>query len=254
MALARLNVTPIGFGAFKIGRNQGAKYPQGYDLPDMRHVEKLLNGVLDLGINYLDTAPAYGLSEKRIGQVLGGCRHEFVLSTKVGETFVDGRSVYDFSAAGTRASVELSLRRLRTDVLDLVFVHASRDDLEVVERTDVVPALQALRDAGAVKRIGLSGYTAVAFRAAMDWADAIMVEYHPEDRSLEPVIAEAAERGLAVMVKKGLASGRLPAEVAIPFVLSHPGVTSMVVGGLSLDHMRQNVELARAVRGPDAFG
>ena len=53
-------MSPIGFGAFKIGRNEGIKYPQGYDLPDDARVERLLNEVLDLGINYVDTAPAYG--------------------------------------------------------------------------------------------------------------------------------------------------------------------------------------------------
>ncbi len=243
-----LTLSPIGFGAFKIGRNENVKYAQGYPLPDQHAVDSLLNGVLDLGINYIDTAPAYGLSEERIGEALAGRRDEFVLSSKVGESFVDGRSVYDFSASGARESVERSLRRLRTDVLDIVFVHASRDDMAVLNDTEVVEALQGLRDGGLIRRMGFSGYTIEAVRSALSWSDAIMVEYHSEDLTLEPVIAEAAERGIRVIVKKGLSSGRLDAGESVQFVLSNEGVTSLLVGSLNLEHMRENLREARCVR------
>ena len=249
-----LNLSPLGFGAFKIGRNRGIKYPSGYDLPDDRSVERLLNGVLDLGINYIDTAPAYGLSEERIGRAIGHRRHEYVISTKVGETFEGGESTYDFSAQAVRRSVERSLRRLRTDVLDLVFIHCSRDDRDVIENTDVVPTLHALRDEGLVGRIGLSGYTGEAYQIALSWADAVMVEYHLENRSLEPIITAAAERGIAVVVKKGLASGHLPAADAIRLVLANEHVTSLVIGGLNLEHVRENLRVARAIRGGASAG
>ena len=80
--------------------------------------------------------------------------------------------------------------------------------------------------------------------AALEWADALMVEYHLNDRTHEAVIAEAAARGIGVVVKKGLASGTLAAEASIAFVLANPGVTSLVVGALSLDHFRANVAVA----------
>src|SRR5579862_3678712 len=99
------SISPIGFGAFKIGRNQKVKYSAAYELPSDEQVAALLNGVLDLGINYIDTAPAYGTSEERIGRAIAGRRSEFVLATKVGETFEAGVSTYDFSAAAIRASV-----------------------------------------------------------------------------------------------------------------------------------------------------
>jgi aryl-alcohol dehydrogenase-like predicted oxidoreductase len=63
-----IRVSPLGFGAFKIGRNQGIKYPSSYDLPDEKSVSRLLNELLDLGITYIDTAPAYGLSEDALDQ------------------------------------------------------------------------------------------------------------------------------------------------------------------------------------------
>ena len=97
-----LKVPPLGFGAFKIGRNEGVKYPTPYDLPDEAAVGRLLNSILDLGCTLIDTAPAYGLSEARIGQAIGHRRGEFVLSTKVGETFEDGQSNLRF-LSGRRA-------------------------------------------------------------------------------------------------------------------------------------------------------
>jgi aryl-alcohol dehydrogenase-like predicted oxidoreductase len=239
-----LQLSPIGFGAFKIGRNTGTKYDHAYELPDQTAVDRLLNGVLDLGINYVDTAPAYGLSEERIGAAIAHRRRAFVLSTKVGETFVDGKSTYDFSADAVRASIERSLRRLRTDTIDIVYIHSNGDDLRILRETDCVAALQSLRIAGHIRYLGLSGKTVEGATAALDWADALMVEYHANDRSHEPVIARAKSRGVGIVVKKGLASGRLPADQAIPFVLKNPGVTSLVVGGLNLDHIRANVKIA----------
>ncbi len=248
MAQIDLALSPIGFGAFKIGRNQGVKYPRPYELPDIGEVERLLNGVLDLGINYIDTAPAYGLSEERIGRTIAHRRREYFLSTKVGEAFENGVSTYDFSDRAVRESIHRSLQRLRTDVLDLVLVHSHGDDLSILDETDVVPTLRTLRDEGLIRAIGLSGYTEAGFLAALDWSDAIMVTYHQEDRSLESVIAEAARQGITVMVKKSLASGKLNPGGAIPFTLQNPGVKSVVVGSLNLDHVRENLQSARRVR------
>jgi aryl-alcohol dehydrogenase-like predicted oxidoreductase len=239
-----LAVTPIGFGAFKIGRNEKTKYAEQYALPDEQAVARLLNGILDAGVKYIDTAPAYGLSEERIGRSIGHRRGEFILSTKVGETFEQGRSTYDFSAAAMRSSVERSLRRLRTNVLDIVFIHSNGDDVEIQRATDAVATLRELKEQGLVRTIGLSGKTVQGARLALDWADAIMVEYHIDDMSHAEVIAAAAGRGVGVVVKKGLASGRLAPAEAITFVLGSSGVTSLVIGGLNLDHIRTNIQLA----------
>lgn len=239
-----LSVTPIGFGAFKIGRNEKTKYAEAYPLPDDRAVDLLLNGILDLGIAYVDTAPAYGLSEERIGRSIGRRRRKFVLSTKVGELFENGQSRYDFSAAGIRASIEGSLRRLQTDMLDVVFIHSNGEDLEIQQATDAVTTLCDLKKAGSIRAIGFSGKTVAGARRALDWADALMVEYHIDDQSHAQVIAEAAERGVGVVVKKGLASGKLASAEAIGFVLANPGVSSLVVGGLNIEHIKANVALA----------
>ena len=242
-----LHVPPLGFGAFKIGRNQGIKYPTGYALPDDAAVSRLLNGVLDLGCPLIDTAPAYGLSEERIGRAIGHRRREFVLSTKVGETFDEGMSRYDFTRAGVEHSLTRSLERLRTEVLDIVFIHSNGDDLAILSDTDVVPVLHEWKQRGAIRAIGLSGKTVAGARAAWEWADAIMVEYHLDDVSHAPAIAEAGAGNVGVFVKKGLASGRLPPADAIRFVCGTPGVTSLIVGGLNLDHFAANWRTAVAL-------
>lgn len=242
-----LVVSSLGFGAFKIGRNEQIKYPTPYDLPDDATVERFLNSVLDLGITHIDTAPAYGSSEERIGRSLWSRRREFVLSTKVGEFFENGRSRYDFSALAIGGSIDQSLRRLQTDVLDLVCLHAPADDGRVLTDTPAVETLQQVKAAGKTRAIGFSGKTVAAATAALDWADVLMVEFHEEDRSHAPVIAEAQRRGVGILVKKGLASGRLDPKSAIPFVLQTPGVAALVLGGLSLEHLNTNLRLAESV-------
>jgi len=239
-----LSLCPIAFGAFKIGRNQKIKYAQSYDLPSDADVDRLLNGVLDLGINLIDTAPAYGSSEERIGQHISHRRREFYLSTKVGETFEEGQSTYDFSADAIRRSIEQSLRRLRTDVLDLVFIHSDGNDLHILDETDAAETLVSLRANGLIRFIGMSGKTAEGARRSLTWADALMVEYHPQDRSHEDVLEEAGRRGAGVLAKKPLASGSIPPAQAIPFILRRPEVASLVIGGLSLAHVQENLRLA----------
>ncbi len=236
-----LLVSAIGFGAFKIGRNQNMKYPQGYPLPDEAMVDVLLNACLDLGINYIDTAAAYGVSEERIGRAISHRRGEFVLSTKVGEFFDEGTSRYDFSRHAMEASVRGSLARLQTDRVDLLLLHANADDLRIVTQTDAVETLQSLKSAGLTRFIGVSAKTDEAARSAMDWADLLMIDYSPQDASHEAVMEEAHRRGIGVIAKKGLGSGHLNAEAAIKFVLANQHVSSLLVGSLNLEHIRQNV-------------
>lgn len=239
-------VSPIGFGAFKIGRNEKTKYDRAYALPDDAEVDRLVKGLIDLGINYFDTAPAYGLSEERLGRALRGRRDQVVLATKAGETFENGESRYDFSAQAITASVHRSLSRLDTGVLDVVLLHSDGRDKFILEESGAVPALMKLRESGLIRKIGLSGKTPQGALAALEWADVLMVEYHLEDRSHEEVIAEAARRGAGVVVKKAMASGRLNPAAALSFVLKNPHVCCAVVGSLSLDNMRGNLEIARS--------
>ncbi|MHC4910815.1 MAG: aldo/keto reductase [Planctomycetota bacterium] len=244
LGLTGLHVSPIGFGAFKIGRNEGTKYPQDYALPDDAAVADLVAACVDMGINHVDTAPAYGTSEERLGAVIGPWREHLVLSTKVGEVFEDGASRFDFTAAGVRASVERSLRRLRVDAVDIVLIHSSGDDCAIMNQTDVVPTLHALRDAGMTRAIGLSGKTVEGALAALTWADVLMIPLNVDDTAHEAVLAPAGDRGVGLMVKKGLASGHLPADGAIRYLLGHAAISNIVVGSLNEQHLRANLSTA----------
>lgn len=239
-----LSVSHLGWGTVKIGRNAAVKYPQAFELPGEAEAIAIVHGMLDLGITLIDTAPAYGLAERRLGAALAERRDEVVLCTKVGETFEQGERRHDFSGAAARASLEESLRRLRTDHVDIVLIHSDGRDLEIQRDTDLVETLENLRQHGMTRTIGFSGKTLEGTRAAMDWADVLMCEYTIEDRSHEAIITEAAEAGVGVLLKKVLGSGHLDAEAALQFVLRDapiaPLISSVVVGSLSIERMRRN--------------
>ena len=239
-------VSGLAFGAFKLGRNEKIKYPNSYALPTELEAEEILNGILDLGINWIDTAPAYGLSEERIGKALQARRKEFFLSSKVGEEFESGESRYLFHEKDPvplfQKSLERSLRRLRTDSVDALLFHSDGRDLEILSRPDFVEWIQETRRKGLARWIGFSGKTPEGARMALSWSDLIMVEYHLLNRDHETVIAEAAQQGVGVLVKKGLGAGHLNAFESINFLLKNPGICSIVVGSLSLKHMKENWE------------
>ncbi|PAW60753.1 MAG: aldo/keto reductase, partial [Verrucomicrobiia bacterium Tous-C2TDCM] len=104
-----LSVSALGLGTVKFGRNQSVKYPTAFDLPTDEAILSLLDLAREEGINLLDTAPAYGTSEERLGQLLGSRRDEWVLVSKAGENFDGTSSTFDFSPAAITASVERSL-------------------------------------------------------------------------------------------------------------------------------------------------
>ena len=241
-------VTPIGFGAFKIGRNEKTKYPTQYDLPSDEDVAKLLDSLIGMGINFIDTAPAYGVSESRLGEHISHRRDDFILSSKVGEVFENGQSIYGYSKDAVLRSVEQSLERLRTDRLDILFIHSNGNDMRILDDTDTVDGLIEVKQQGLVREIGMSGKTVDGMKRSLEWADSIMVEYNANETNMLPVIQLAAARGISVMVKKGLASGHLDADAAVRFVLAQAGVTSLVIGSLNQEHMRRHLETALSVR------
>lgn len=245
---AGIYLPPMGFGAFKIGRNTSIKYAEGYDLPTASESTAMLNDIVDMGLCFIDAAPAYGIAEERIGEALGERRGDFILSTKVGEIFDGTSSTYDFSVDGIYRSVESSLKKLRTDHLDILLIHSSRDDMKVLMETDAEKVLTSLKEKGIARAIGFSGYTHAAFVKSFGWADAIMLEYHPEDQQHEATIRLAADQGIACLIKKPLGQGKIAPQDALPFSLNNSGVTSVVIGGLNMRHLRENWSIARDVR------
>lgn len=231
----------VAFGAFKIGRLDRDKYERPYALPSDLEATRLLEGVVHLGIDLIDTAPAYGSSESRVGAALGHRRREIVLSTKAGEQRDGDTSTYDYTERAIESSVCRSLVRLRAQSLDVVFIHSDGGDLKVLHNTPVVDVLDRLRRQGLLRAVGFSGKTVEGGLAAADdpRIDALMVEFNPLSTSQHPVLEAAGRRGKAVLVKKPLAQGRLSPREALPFILARPEVTSVVIGSLDLGHLTE---------------
>lgn len=249
-----LLVSPLGLGTVKLGRDQGVKYPSGFTIPDDREAQMLLKLARDLGINLIDTAPAYGTSEERLGPLLRGQRQEWVIVSKVGEEFEGGQSRHDFSAEHTRLSVERSLKRLETDFIDLVLVHSDGNDLAVLNDSGVYQALAELKQQGKIRGYGFSGKTVEGGLLALREGDCAMVTYNLNEQSEKPVLDYAARHGKAILVKKALASGHVclspgvdPVQASFELLFDHPGVASAIVGTINPLHLAHNVATAAAV-------
>lgn len=222
-------LSEIGLGAAQLGNL--------YREIDDETARMTVDAAWDAGIRYFDTAPHYGLglSERRLGEALASRpRSEFVLSTKVGRLLVEdpaGRRVpdddgfavtsslrrrWDFSRDGILRSVEASLRRLRTDRLDIVYLHDPDDHWDAAATTGV-DALIELRDQGVVSAIG-AGMNQSAMLAAFVRrcdVDIMMVagRYTLLDQSAAAdLLPAAAERGVAVVAAAIYNSGLLSSE------------------------------------------
>lgn len=202
-----IDVSVLGLGTVKFGRNQGVKYPEPFSIPDDRQLESLLTIAKELGINLLDTAPAYGTSEERVGKLIKGTRKDWVISTKVGEEFVNGESQFDFSRAATTTSIERSLKRLGTDYLDVVLIHSNGDDEKIMQSTDVFATLADLKDQGKIRAFGMSTKTVAGGIEVLNHSDLAMVTYYPGYTDEIDVIRHAEKQQKGILIKKALASG-----------------------------------------------
>jgi aryl-alcohol dehydrogenase-like predicted oxidoreductase len=275
-------VTILGYGAMEL-RGQ----PRGPAITD-EAAGQVLNAVLDAGINLIDTSVDYGRSEELIGRYLGHRRDEYFLASKCGcpldlPTDVPPPYPHDYRPANVRAGVEQSLRRLGTDRLDLVQVHMS-PSREQLEQDQTIGTLQSLRDEGKVRFIGMSGTLPnLPDHLAMGVFDVFQIPYSALQREHEELITQAAAAGAGTLIRGGAARGTLaddkpgqPGPIGLPqgegqqrwqaadleglldgmsrmefvlrFTLSHPGLSSTIVGTANPEHLRAN--LAVAGRGP----
>jgi aryl-alcohol dehydrogenase-like predicted oxidoreductase len=284
--LGRTNtdVTILGYGAMEL---RGG--PRGPEIDD-EAAGRLLNAVLDGGINLIDTSPDYGRSEELIGTHVGHRRDEFFLASKCGcllEPPADTPPPYphDYRPANVRAAVERSLRRLRTDHLDLVQVHMS-PSVEQLRDNHVVETLQELRRDGKVRFIGMSGILPnLPDHIAMNVFEAFQIPYSAVQRDHEDLITEAADKGAGTLIRGGAARGAPSAEknwqtgplsqtaglgqrnwaaadiedlladsgmnameFTLRFTLSHPGLSTTIVGTANPDHLKGNIAIAE--KGP----
>ncbi len=250
---ADIEVSVIGLGTVKFGRNQGVKYPESFELPNDQTILNLLSQAKEAGINLLDTAPAYGFSEERIGKLLTA-RHDWVIATKAGEEFLDGKSHFDFSQSAIEKSIHRSLKRLRTDYLDIVLIHSNGDDEKIIHEDEVFVTLNALKQAGKIRHIGMSTKTIKGGLLSVDQSDVVMVTFNPIEQQDREVIQYAQQKQKGIFIKKAFASGHLsllseedPIQNAMQFIFGEPGVTSVIVGTINPLHLKKNIQSVEAV-------
>jgi aryl-alcohol dehydrogenase-like predicted oxidoreductase len=277
------DVTILGYGAMEL-RGQ----PRGPAIDD-DDAGRVLNAVLDGGINLIDTSIDYGRSEELIGRFVGHRRDEYFLASKCGCLLSDPAPgttppfPHDYRTENIRAGIEQSLRRLGTDRLDLLQVHMS-PSREQLEADGTIETMQALRDQGKVRFLGMSGTLPnLPDHIAMGVFDVFQIPYSAVQREHEDLISQAVATGAGTLIRGGAARGA-PAEdkgwkqgpiglsegegqrrweasgiddlladmsrleFVLRFTLSHPDLSNTIVGTSSLVHLRSN--LAIAEKGP----
>ncbi len=246
-----LKVSTIGLGTTKLGRNTDVKYPNSFELPTDKEVLNLLSLSQDLNINLIDTAPAYGEAEQRLGKLLQGQRQRWIIVGKAGEDYENQQSTYNFTKEHIIKSIQQSLKRLKTDYIDLLLIHSNGDDENIINNYDIFGTLSLAKQQGLIRYYGMSSKTVAGGILTLQNSDAAMVMYNPINTEELPVITAAHEMRKGILVKKALASGHIdkinntnPVQTAMDFILNEPGVSSVVMGTINPLHLKANVQCA----------
>ena len=269
-----MEVTLLGFGAAEIG----------FEKTEPATVEKLLNGALDGGMNVIDTAECYRESEVLIGEAVGKRRKDYYLFTKCGHYTEGGDRGEDWSKSAILSSVERSLKRLKTDAVDLVLLHSC--SLGELEKGECIEALEQAKKEGKTRYIGYSGDSKAARHAIESGRfDALETSVNIVDQEcIELTLPLAKEKGIGVIAKRPIANAvwrheskptngyhvdyweRLqkldyeftrgdnrkkvgvegPAAIAMRFTAMQPGVDVLIVGTTKPERWKENAELIRA--------
>lgn len=246
-----IEVSILGLGTVKLGRDQGVKYPNGFTIPDDQEAAKLIALARDLGMNLIDTAPAYGTSEERLGKLLKGQRSDWVICSKVGEEFEGGQSSFNFTPEHTRFSVERSLQRLNTDMVDIVLVHSDGNDETIIRDYGTLDALADLKAEGKIRAFGMSTKTLSGGLLAAERSDGVMITWNLQYREEAPIADYCRKHNKGLFIKKALASGHTalgddsdPVQKSFEMIFGNPGVSSAIVGTINPQHLRENVAKA----------
>ena len=204
-----LRVSEIGFGTWGLGGNAGGSF--SYGPADDNVSRAALQSALDQGVNFYDTSDLYGFghSEEILGETFAGCRDRVVIASKGG--FVDAVK-QDFSAAHLRSALENSLRRLRTDYIDLYQLH-SPAVAALREQPEIIALLEEFRAAGKIRAWGFSARSPEEARVAVEefFAPAIQVNFNLTDQRAQSggLFALCQKQKTGVIVRTPLCFGFL---------------------------------------------
>ena len=222
-----LKISRLGFGGIPIQRIDAEK------------AKELLDAVRAAGINYIDTARGYTVSEELIGAAIEGHRDEFILATK--------------SMARDKASmakdIEISLKNLRTDHIDLYQIHnCPPDQLEqVCSEEGALAALLEAKTAGKIGHIGITAHSSETFAKALelDWVETIMFPFSIVETQGEELMAKAKEKNIGFIDMKPMAGGAIEdPNLAIRYICANPNVSVVIPGMYSVEEVAQNTAAA----------
>lgn len=219
-----LKISRMGFGGIPIQRI------------DAQGTKALMQQLVDAGVNYIDTARGYTVSEQFLGEALEGIRDKFVLATKSMARNKEGMA----------ADIETSLGNLRTDHIELYQVHnPNMEQLEqVIAEGGALEALLEAKAAGKIGHIGLTAHSLEVFEKALtlDWVETIMFPYNIVETQGEALIAACAEKNIGFIDMKPLAGGAIEdAALAMRFVVANPAVDVVIPGMADPDEIEQNL-------------
>ncbi|QEG42566.1 aldo/keto reductase [Roseimaritima ulvae] len=267
-----LQVTQLGYGSM------GLRGPKtwGVRVVDEADAEAFLNRVLDAGINFIDTAPDYGIAEQRIGRYLSARRDEYFLATKCGCVYTqhdDHLEIdHQWNADVIRGNLETSLERMQTDYVDLLQFHGG--DAETLQREGLIDLLEDFRRQGLVRFIGVSSKLPnVDGLIELGVFDSFQMPYSCLAPEHSDAMQRAADSGAGVIVRGGIAHGGPDAEIERPALnevwqraaldellpegmtravfllratLSHPACDTTIVGTCNPEHLKENLTAAEA--------
>lgn len=219
-----LNISRLGFGGIPIQKI------------DAEGTKKLIGELIKEGVNYIDTARAYTVSEEYLGFALEGVRDRFVLATKSMARTKDAMA----------KDIDISLEKLRTDYIDLYQVHnpSPADLAQVTAEGGALEALIEAKAAGKIGHIGITLHSVELFRQAIDlpWVETVMFPYNIVETQGEELIARCAEKNIGFIAMKPLAGGAIEdAVTALRFIVSNPAVTVVIPGMADPAEITQNV-------------
>ena len=219
-----LKISRMGFGGIPIQKI------------DEEGTRKLLHEMMEIGVNYIDSARGYTVSEQYIGYGLEGIRDKFVLATKSMSRTKEAMA----------ADIETSLGNFRTDYIDLYQVHnPSMEQLDqVIGEGGALEALMEAKAAGKIGHIGLTAHSTAVFERALglDWVETIMFPYNIVEQQGAELIHKCAEKNIGFIDMKPLAGGAIEdATLALRYVCSNPDVTVVIPGMAEVRELEQNL-------------